>query len=134
MNANQIADSYLDGLGRKDLDQVLSLFDANGLVSSPLYGELPASEFYPQLFSDSQSSTLTLKGVTTGKSVEEDQELVSIWFHFAWTLANGEPADFDVVDVLEIDRSGLIRKLHIIYDTFELRDSFQRSQSLLDRQ
>ena len=52
--------------------------------------------------------------------------LVSIWFRFDWTLPSGSPADFECVDMLELDEDGLITALHIFYDTAGNRQAFER--------
>ena len=76
-----------------NVEHVLSLFTQDALVNSPLYGDRKASEFYPELFQDTANSRLTLKGVMDGNATD-GTKLVSIWFYFDWTLANGEPALF----------------------------------------
>lgn len=42
--------AYLNALGASDLDAMLALFADDAVVHSPLYGTLPAREFYPGLF------------------------------------------------------------------------------------
>lgn len=60
------------------------------MVHSPLYGVLPARDFYPALFVDTAESRLTLRTTMTGEL--NGQPVISFWFDFDWTLANGEPA------------------------------------------
>lgn len=69
---------------------------------------------------DTGRSELRLRGVT------QDGPLVSIWFQFDWTLPSGSPADFECVDMLELDENGLITALHIFYDTAATRPAFER--------
>ncbi len=122
-----ITTAYLAALEASDVDAVTALFAPDGVVVSPLYGTKPAREFYEALFADSESSRLTLLGTTSGTSVA-GAELLTIWFHFDWTLRDGTAAPFDVVDVLEL-RGGLITTLHILYDTSPLRADFDRSRT-----
>ena len=129
MSPQEIAKCYLQALEEASTTKVLALFTESGCVNSPLYGEKSAAEFYPELFKDTSTSKLTLKGVMEGSSVSAETKLISIWFHFDWVLADGEPAPFDVVDVLEICSStGLISKLHIVYDTYPIRGAFMASK------
>jgi len=93
-------------------------------VHSPLYGTLPAAEFYPALFADTGSATLTLLGTMRGTSAE-GAALLSFLFHFDWVLPNGTAAPFDVVDVAELDDDGLITSLRIVYDTVDVRPAFE---------
>jgi hypothetical protein len=81
---------------------------------------MPAAEFYPRLLADTGRSKLHLRGVTRGK------RLVGIWFRFDWTLSSGMPANFECVDLLELDEHGLIAALHIFYDTAATRSAFEQ--------
>jgi hypothetical protein len=122
---DDLARFYLDALERADLTAVLSLFADGAAVNSPLYGQVPASDFYPALFADTAQSHLTLRGVTRG-SIPGGAPLVTIWFHFDWQLPSGRHAPFDAVDVLELDPSGHITALHIVYDTAPIRPVFEQ--------
>ena len=121
---DRLVAAYLDALSTADVQAVLALFAQDGVVDSPLYGVLPARHFYPALFADTAQSKLSLKATMTGE--RKGRTVISFWFDFDWTLANGEPAPFTVVDVAELDDRGLIAQLHIVYDTAPLRDSFNR--------
>jgi hypothetical protein len=94
------------------------------IVHSPLYGTLPATEFYPALFADTGSASLTLLGIMRGASVE-GRALLSFLFHFDWRLPNGTAAPFDVVDIAELDDDGLISSIRIVYDTVDVRAAFE---------
>jgi hypothetical protein len=122
---DDLARSYLDALEHTDLTAMLSLFADGAAVHSPLYGPVPASDFYPALFADTAQSHLTLRGVTQG-STPGGAPLVTIWFHFDWQLPSGRHAPFDAVDVLELDPSGRITALHIVYDTAAIRLVFEQ--------
>ena len=120
----KLVDEYLAAVEAADVPRILRLFADTGMVESPLYGTLPAPDFYPMLFRDTAASRLTHRATMTGAGATGD--VVSFWFDFDWTLADGTPAPFTVVDVAELDAAGLIRRLHIIYDTAPLRGDFDR--------
>ncbi|MFG2004166.1 nuclear transport factor 2 family protein [Spirillospora sp. NPDC048911] len=120
MTARALAETYLDVLGRGDLEGILALFHPEAIVHSPLYGPSPAAEFYPRLLADTGRSELHLRDVTEG------ERLVGVWFRFDWTLPSGTPAGFECVDMLELDDEGLIKNLHIFYDTVTTRIAFER--------
>ena len=127
MTHETLVDEYLEALAEGSTERVLALFAPGGQVDSPLYGTLPAVEFYPALFADTGQSRLTLR--TTMEGQLSGLPVVSFWFDFDWTLANGEPAPFTVVDVAELDADGLITTLHIVYDTAPIRAAFERQHS-----
>ena len=113
-----LAEDYLTALESGDPSRVLELFADDAVVHSPLYGDLPAQHFYPRLFADTRELKLKLR------TVFHADRSIAFWFDFDWTLSNGTPAPFRVVDIAELDDEGRIRELHIIYDTAVLRDAF----------
>ena len=117
----ELVDDYLSAVEERDLARLLSLFADGALVHSPLYGTMPATAFYPRLFTDTHEATLTLRATLGGPG------RVAFWFHFDWTLADGTPAPFDVVDIAELDEAGRIRALHIVYDTVRVRPAFEKA-------
>ncbi|MBM7412923.1 steroid delta-isomerase [Clavibacter michiganensis] len=118
---------YLQALEDADPAAAISLFAPGGVVHSPLYGTLPATDFYPALFADTSASRLTLRRVM--RADDEGTPTVAFWFDFAWVLANGDPAPFTVVDVAELDDEGRIAQLHIVYDTAPIRAAFDRQRA-----
>lgn len=126
MEPAQLSHRYLEALEAGDLAGLLALFAPDATVISPLYGTLPATEFYPLLLADTGQSRLTLRTTMTGEV--DGRTVVSLWFDFDWTLASGEPAPFTVVDVAELDPDGRIERLHIVYDTAPIRAAFDRQR------
>ncbi|MCH1867457.1 nuclear transport factor 2 family protein [Nocardioides sp. CFH 31398] len=124
---SELVGRYLEALARADLDGVLALFAEDAVVHSPLYGDRPAQAFYEELFADTERSELTLRSVMHGE--RDGHPVVSFWFDFDWTLADGTPAPFTVVDVAELDDEGLVTDLHIVYDTAPLRAAFERQRA-----
>lgn len=127
MTHEQLVQQYLTAVQESDLDAVLALFSTAAMVHSPLYGSMLAKDFYPTLFADSGSSTLTLRSTMEG--TQDGRPVIGFWFDFDWVLATGEPAPFTVVDVAEIGPHGLIDDLHIVYDTAPIREAFGRRRS-----
>lgn len=121
-----LVDDYLAALEDSNLSAVLALFTDGAFVNSPLYGRMAAEEFYPALFQDTASSRLTLKSVLEGDI--DGAPVVAFWFDFDWTLADGTPAPFTVMDVAELDAAGRITELHIIYDTAPIRQRFDAAR------
>jgi SnoaL-like domain len=118
---------YLAALDTGSVDAVLACFAPGGEVVSPLYGTLPAAEFYPGLFGDSAPSSTELRRVYVDPA--DDRE-VALAFHYAWVLGDGTPAPFDVVDLVTLtDDRDRIARLTICYDTAPLRTSWQRVAS-----
>ena len=123
-SADDLVAAYLRALSTADSGLAVSLFTEDGLVHSPLYGALPAREFYPALFADTSQANLTLKAVMRGED-QAGRMTVSFWFHFDWRLPSGTAAPFDVVDVATLAPDGRVKELHIIYDTVDVRPAFE---------
>jgi len=115
-----LVSNYLKALSTADPDLAISLFTPDGVVDSPLYGGQPARDFYLALFADTPESVLTLRETL----LSADANTLAFWFDFDWVLANGTPAPFTVVDVAELDEGGLVRCLHIVYDTHPIRGAW----------
>jgi hypothetical protein len=118
-----MVDEYLAALETADTTRMLTLFADGAIVNSPLYGLMPAREFYPRLFQDTAQASLRLRSVLVGKTTE-GRPTVAFWFDFHWTLSDGALVQFTVVDVAELDQDGRILTLQILYDTAPLRASF----------
>jgi hypothetical protein len=121
---DDLVNTYLPAITNSDATLVVSLFTADGAVHSPLYGSLPATDFYSALFEDTSQANLTLNSVMTGQD-QSGGKTVSFWFHFDWRLPSGAAAPFDVVDVATLTSEGKIQDLHIIYDTVDVRPAFE---------
>ena len=124
MSGNDLCSAYLAALDAGDLDAVLPLFAPEAEVVSPLYGTMPAKEFYAALFADTQASDTELLNIFDGSS---SGGAVALHFRYGWTLADGTPVSFEVVDVIELtpDRDAFA-KLTIIYDTAPLRGDWAK--------
>ena len=122
--ADDLVDAYLRALSTADSGLAVSLFTDDGIVHSPLYGALPARDFYPALYADTSQANLTLRSVMSGRD-QTGRTTVSFWFHFDWRLPSGAAAPFDVVDVATLAPDGKIKGLHIIYDTVDVRPAFE---------
>jgi ketosteroid isomerase-like protein len=119
----RLVDEYLAAIEAADAARILALFADDATVDSPLYGVVPARQFYPRLFRDTARSTLRLRSVMAGETIE-NRPTVAFWFDFDWTLSDGTNAPFTVVDVAELGQDGRIVRLHILYDTAPLRARF----------
>ncbi|WP_299160827.1 nuclear transport factor 2 family protein [uncultured Eudoraea sp.] len=113
----EIAIKYLDYLEKGDIEQIINLFNDQGIVDSPIYGIKKADAFYRELSSDTTNSELHLKGIFE----ETNSNKLALYFHYKWTLKNRQKVAFDVVDIIEFDASNMISKLKIIYDTVKSR-------------
>jgi SnoaL-like domain len=71
----ELIDEYLAALEVGDAERVFALFAPDGIVHSPLYGSVPARQFYPTLFADTAEAKLTLRRV-----FRDDREAVAFWF------------------------------------------------------
>lgn len=116
---------YLDALEKADLDRLLALFSENAMVNSPLYGMVPASNFYKELFADTTQSKLQLIDIF----VQSSKPTAAVNFLYQWTLAHGEVSHFDCVDIFEFDKEGKIKSVKIIYDTARTRPVFEELKS-----
>ena len=117
INLKQVGLLYLEYLENNNIEALLSLFSADAIVHSPIYGSKPAKEFYKILGSDTSNSSLTF----INSFENYDTNSFALYFNYEWTLKNGKVVSFDVVDVIQCDAERKIKDLKIIYDTFLTR-------------
>lgn len=122
MTKKETAYAYLQHLGDGKLEALLSLFTEGAQIDSPVYGQMSASDFYTQLFADTNTSELRFQGYFE----EAEGGRAALYFSYGWTLADGRRVDFDVVDILEFDEDKRISQLKIIYDTVQSRKAVDR--------
>jgi len=124
MSVTELCTAYLEGLNAGDLDAVLDLFTPEAQVISPLYGTKTATEFYAALFADTERSDTELLTIFDSS---DTGGAVALHFRYGWTLADGTPVSFEVVDVIELNAArDAFAKLTIIYDTAPLRAEWRK--------
>lgn len=111
-------DIYFKALETEDYKLMLSLFASNAVVSSPLYGELKARDFYKNLFSQTSKSKIKVLEVYKG----DKPYAFATHFIYSWLLKNNELVEFECIDVFYTNDKGKIAKLVIIYDAKEARE------------
>lgn len=117
--------NYFKGLEMGNADMILEGFADNAMVHSPLYGDVPAKDFYTRLFGDTRQSDISLLNIFESR---ENKYIAAVHFKYHWLLKNGTPTHFECVDVFKFDESGKIDDLTIIYDTSKLRSAFEQLQ------
>ncbi|KAA1245051.1 nuclear transport factor 2 family protein [Aquimarina sp. RZ0] len=122
MTKEEVARSYLSFLEQGKVKEIVTLFTKEGIVISPVYGTLPASEFYETLADDTSSSELTFDGLF----YEKESDRISLLFDYIWRLKKGNIVKFKVVDILEMTSENKIKKLTIIYDTVHSREEIKK--------
>ena len=120
-------DRYVARLDSGDVPGVLELFAANGVVSSPMQGDIPAREFYPELAATLQRARITAQELFVST---DDPRRAAVRFRYDWTTGAESPPSFDCIDVISLDDDGLIAELRFVYDTHPLRVAWQNA---LDR-
>ena len=124
MSRRDVITAYLDALVNGDGVGILQLFTENARITSPLYGDLAAADFYQQLFRDTASSRIRLKDIFANVT---DPDQYAAHFIYDWTLKNGEQLSFRCMDIFQFKKgSNKIHHLLIIYDSSRTRDAFTR--------
>ncbi|MDF1695754.1 MAG: hypothetical protein P1U56_07990 [Saprospiraceae bacterium] len=104
---------YLKYLEENSIDALLNLFSTDAIVHSPLYGSMPAGDFYKTLANDTTSSQLTYQEIFENSTGQQ----LALYFNYKWTLVSGKVVVFDVVDIIKFNDQGKVIDLKIIYDT-----------------
>jgi len=114
---------YLKHLHASDTAALIAAFEDDGVVHSPFLGTMNAPDFFRKLAQASSKSVITLIDLFVSMQPVEDIVRVAAYFHYDWTLSDGRLVDFTCVDVFSFrPDSHRISSMHIVYDTFPLRE------------
>ena len=115
--------AYFDGINDERYDDVGALFAPDGVMIAPgiepktgpeevatYFGS--ALRLYPQHYDD---PTRIIEAGST----------VTVEIHFTGRLENGEPMEFDAIDVFDLDDEGRISKLSSWYDSHAVRKALR---------
>ncbi len=98
-----------------DLNGVLACFADDGLISSPVYGEVPVRPFYERLFADTVSAEVTIHHVYRAT---DDAGRWAAHFAYRWERRDAPAVSTDLIDLFEFDPAEcLITRLRIIFDS-----------------
>ncbi len=120
MEIESLLKQYLQALEKGCYEDIMELFADGAVVNSPLYGRVEASHFYRELSRDTIKSVITLLDVFTS------ERKGAAHFSYEWILKDGTKTSFECVDIAEFSCDGKIKELTIIYDTYEVRKSFEK--------
>jgi len=115
--------AYLRHLHASDTAALISTFEDDGVVHSPFLGTMKAGDFFPKLAQASSQNVITLIDLFASVQSQLDIVRVAAYFRYDWTLSDGRLVDFTCVDVFAFQPgSDRIRSMHIVYDTYPLRE------------
>jgi len=112
---------YFAALEAGDVERIVTLFEPNGWVLSPLLGQMTAREFFPKVVEASSGTKLTIHDVLISA---EDQPRAVGYFLYDWWLKDGSKVSFQGTDVFTFNpETGKISSMVILYDTHPIRES-----------
>jgi hypothetical protein len=126
VNENEVVKAYLKALEGRNLEAVLALFSPDAIVHSPMYGKVPARDFYKEFFADSTKNQITFLGLLGRGEGAKGQVVTGYWASIDWVLPTGAHIPFEVAGLMELDDQGRIEAFHIITDTAFIRPIFER--------
>lgn len=106
--------AYLSAMEQGDMEGVLRCFSEDGIIRSPVYGEVPVERFYEKLFADTKSAEVHIKAIYASV---DDENRWAAHFGYRWVKVDGSVVDTDLVDLFEFDgEKALIASLRIVFD------------------
>ena len=123
MNYEKIILDYLRALENSDYGKLMNIFEEGSIVNSPLYGEVKASDFYLDLFENTNKSNISLLNIFNSIN---NEGTVAGHFIYEWILKNGIHTEFECVDIFKLNEKKKIKELTIIYDTQNTRNQFEK--------
>jgi hypothetical protein len=117
-----IINQYLRGLQEGDYNKIISLFTKNAVINSPLYGKIKATKFYKELFKDTNKSKIKLINIFENKN----KDAIAAYFIYDWKITNNSKTKFNCIDIFKLTKDRKIKELTIVYDTAEIRSSWNK--------
>ena len=122
MTYEKVIREYLKALENSDYSRILDIFADEGIVYSPLYGEVKATDFYSDLFESTKSSDISLINVFESLT---NENTAAGHFSYEWVLKDGTLTAFECVDIFKFNDDKDVKELKIIYDTSNTRKQFE---------
>lgn len=116
-----IAQAYAGALASNNYKAITNLFARDGAVSSPVYGNMPACEFYENLFKKNIYSDVRIKNI-----FKESNDPHIFALHLLLKAKVPDVQVNDCIDILNLNAEGKIRSLTIIFDTFPVRNMLKK--------
>lgn len=119
MYSFELCRKYQEAINRGNLEQIMTLFADDAIVSAPLTGRSCARKFHEWLLGTTKETITRL--IRVFQSLDSNGAL-SMQMHYTWVLSNGKTLEFDGVMIFEFSTDRMsICKLTIIYDTAPIR-------------
>jgi hypothetical protein len=113
--------AYFEALEAGDVERIVTLFEPDGWVLSPLLDRMTARDFFPKVVEASSGTKLTIYDVLVSA---ENQPRAIGYFRYEWWLKDGSKVSFEAADVFTFNpETGRISSMVILYDTYPIRDS-----------
>lgn len=116
---------YLKALESRDVGRVVELFTPDAIVHSPMYGQVPARQFFTEFLGDSAKVEVALLGILGRGRTTAGEVTTGYWARFCSTFATGARHEFDLVAIMKLD-GGKIGSFHIVMDTAPIRATFEQ--------
>lgn len=116
-----IAQAYAHALATNNYDAITSLFADDGVVNSPVYGNMTARAFYENLFKKNIYSDIRVKNI-----FRESNDPHIIALHLFLKAKVPDVQVNDCIDILKVNDAGKISSLTIIFDTFPVRGALKK--------
>ena len=106
--------SYLKAMEIGDIKATVACFVAQGIIVSPVYGEVAAGKFYERLFADTVRAVVDIHAIYASLN---DTRRWAAHFMYQWERKDGSLVTTDLVDLFEFEESSnLITRLKIVFD------------------
>lgn len=117
----EVLKEYLEAFEAGDVEHIISLFEPDGWVLSPLLGRLSVREFFPKVMAVSSNIRLTVHDILVSS---KGRSRAVVYFQFEWVLKAGNEVSFECTNVFTFNpETGKLVSMVILYDTFPIRDA-----------
>ena len=121
MAKEQVVYEYYRILEERDYDALMSLFSKEAVVDHPIFGVMPATEFFKILLDRAQKHQIEISDIM--RSTTKDYRVAAFIYVTFFTKDNTKFEEKSV-HIFDFDESDHIQKISAILDTFHFRDKY----------
>lgn len=121
MNLDTVVREYYRILVNHELPPLMTLFSADAVVDHPIFGEMPATEFFEVLLDRAKSHEITILNVFQAM---ENSNRLAAYLKAKFVTKDNTHFDEKSIHIFDILNTGLIQRLTVIIDTYPFRGEY----------
>lgn len=126
MSHEKMIREYYRILELHDYNSLMTLFSPDAIIVHPIFGNMPATEFFKILLDRARSHKITIHNIF--QALEQPDRLAA-YLRAVFVTKNGTTFDEDGVHIYDFSADGQIIRLTVVIDTYPFRGQYAEGQT-----